>query len=146
MTQPRPKLLADWVKNPPTEVINIVEQDDRESEPLEIGSGFEVPLGNIWVEPETQKRYQWEERWLVIKSNALASRQIKGLESRLVKGEEDLLSLQKRLGKDEKVLEQKIQEILKSYRLTGYLEYSIEKKISYKKVYKGRGSRSEDSS
>jgi hypothetical protein len=28
---------------------------------------------------------------------------------------------------------------LKSYRLTGYLEYSIEKKISYKKVYKGRG-------
>jgi transposase len=65
MTQPRPKLLADWLKNPPTEVIKIVEQDDRESEPLEIGSGFEVPLGNIWVEPETQKRYQWEERWLV---------------------------------------------------------------------------------
>ncbi|ARI79847.1 hypothetical protein C789_5102 [Microcystis aeruginosa FACHB-905 = DIANCHI905] len=45
---------------------------------------------------------------------------------------------QKRPGKDEKVLEKKIQEIFKSYRLTGYLEYSIEKKISYKKVYKGR--------
>ncbi|MDB9424100.1 hypothetical protein PN437_04050 [Microcystis aeruginosa CS-564/01] len=122
-TQPRPKLLADWLKNLPTEVIKIVEQEDRESEPLEIGSGFEVPLENIWVEPETKKRYQWEERWLVIKSNVLASRQIKGLESRLVKGEEDLLSLQKRPGKEEKVLEQKIQEILKSYRLTGYIEY-----------------------
>lgn len=162
MTQPRPKLLADWVKNPPTEVIKIVEKadaelrgslgdyphqaDERESESLEIGKGFEIPLGNIWVEPETEKRYQWEERWLVIKSNALASRQIKGLESRLVKGEECLLSLQKRPGKDEKVLEQKIQEILKNYRLTKYLEYSIEKKISYKKGYKGRGSRSEDSS
>ncbi len=145
MTQPRPKLLADWVKNPPTEVIKIAEKDDGESEPLEIGNGFEVPLGNIWVEPETKKRYQWEERWLVIKSNALASRQIKGLESRLVI-EEDLLSLQKRPGKDEKVLEEKIQEILKSYRLTKYIEYSIEKQISYKKVYKGRGSRSEDSS
>ncbi|MFM6405110.1 MAG: hypothetical protein ACKPGT_10805, partial [Microcystis sp.] len=47
--------------------------------------------GNIWVDPESEKRYQWEERWLVIKSNALASRQIKGLESRLVKGEKALL-------------------------------------------------------
>lgn len=39
-----------------------------------------------------------------------------------------------------------LQELLKNYRLTKYLEYSIEKKISYKKVYKGRGSRNEDSS
>lgn len=36
MTQPRPKLLADWVKNPPTEVIKIVEKDQGESEDLEI--------------------------------------------------------------------------------------------------------------
>ncbi|EAZ92402.1 hypothetical protein CY0110_01714 [Crocosphaera chwakensis CCY0110] len=146
MTQPRPKLLADWVKNPPTEVIKIIEQDERESEPSLMGNGFEVPLGNIWVEPETEKIYQWQERWLVIKSNALASRQIKGLDSRLAKGEKALFSLEKRPGKDEKLLEQKIQEILKSYRLTKYIEYSIEKKISYKKVYKGCGSRSEDSS
>ena len=89
MTQPRPKLLSDWVKNSPTEMIKIVEKGEGDSVPLEIGNGFEVPLGNIWVEPETEKRYQWEERWLVIKSNALASRQIKGLESRLAKGEEE---------------------------------------------------------
>ncbi len=57
-------------------MIKIVEQDERESEPSLIGNGFEVPLGNIWVEPETKKNYQWQERWLVIKSNALASRQI----------------------------------------------------------------------
>ncbi|MGK7932618.1 MAG: hypothetical protein AB4041_14460 [Microcystaceae cyanobacterium] len=71
------------------------------------GNGFEVPLGSIWVEPESKKCYQWDERWLVIKSNALASRQIKGLESRLVKVEERLLSLKKRPGKNEKILEQK---------------------------------------
>jgi transposase len=134
------------VKNPPTEVSKIVEKEEGESEPLEIGLGFEIPLGNIWVEPETAKKYQWDERWLVIKSNALASRQIKGLESRLVKGEKALLSLQKRPGKNEKILEQKSKQILKNYRLTKYLEYSIEKKISYKKVYKGRGSHSEESS
>jgi len=36
---------------------------------------------------------------LVVKSNALASRQIKALESRLIKGEKALLSLQNRPGK-----------------------------------------------
>lgn len=82
----------------------------------------------------------------IIKSNSLASRQIKNLETRLAKGEEALLSLQKRPGKDEKLLEQKIQEVLKKQRLLKYIEYSIEKKISYQKVYQGRGSRSAESS
>ena len=146
MTQPRPKLLADWVNNPVTEVIKIVEKNERESEPQEIGLGFEVPLGNIWIEPETKKRYLWQERWLVVKSNSLGSRQIKGLESRLIKGEKALLSLKKRPGKDKKLLEEKIREVLKKHRLIQYIEYSIEKKISYDQVYKGQGSRSEKSS
>ena len=60
MTQPRPKLVRNWVNNPPTEVIKIIEKYYGESEPSEIGKGFEVPLGNIWVEPETAKRYQWD--------------------------------------------------------------------------------------
>ena len=145
MNQPRPKLLADWVSNPPSEVIKIVEKEE-ELEEKEIGYCFEVPLGSIWVDPESKKRYQWNERWLVIKSNALASRQIKGLESRLVKVEEKLLSLQKRPGRDEKKLEQKIREDLKQQRVTQYIAYSIEKKQSYKKVYKGRGSRRDPSS
>lgn len=146
MTQPRPKMLADWVNNPVTEVIKIVEKDEKESERKAIGSGFEVELGNIWVERETEKRYQWQERWLVVKSNSLASRHIKGLESRLVKAEKVLFSLKKRPGKNEKLLEQKIREVLKKHRLTKYIEYSIERKISYKKVYQGHGSRSQDSS
>lgn len=100
-------------------------------------------MGSIWVDPETEQKYQWQERWLIIKSNALASRQIKSLETRLAKGKEALISLQKRPGKDEKVLEQKIQEVFKNHRLTKYFEYSIEKKITYNKVYKGRGSRTE---
>ncbi|WP_287257366.1 hypothetical protein [Moorena sp. SIO4E2] len=86
MSQPRPKLLADWVNNPPTEVIKIVEKEQGKSPPEEIGLAFEVPLGNIWVNSETKKRYQWLERWLVVKSNALASRKIRGLDNRLVKG------------------------------------------------------------
>ncbi|MGV2390707.1 MAG UNVERIFIED_CONTAM: hypothetical protein LVR29_28395 [Microcystis novacekii LVE1205-3] len=114
-------------------MIKIVETEVGLGE-KEIGSGFEVPLGSIWVDPESKKRYQWNERWLVVKSNALASRQIKGLGSRLIKGEEKLLSLQKR-PEDEKVLEQKVREALQKLGLTRYITYSIEKKQSYKKVY-----------
>ncbi len=145
MNQPRPKLLADWVNNPPSEVIKIFETEVGLEE-KEIGYGFEVPLGNIWVDPENKKRYQWNERWLVVKSNALASRQIKGLKRRLIKGEEKLLSLQKRPNKDEKLLEQKVREALKKQGLNKYIAYSIDKKQSYKKVYKGHGSRSDPSS
>jgi transposase len=146
MTQPRPKILADWVNNPPTEVVKIVEKDELKSKSEEIGLGFEVALGSIWIAPETEEKYQWEERWLVIKSKTLAERQINNLETRLSKGKQALISLQKKTGKDEKVLEQKIQEVFTNYRLTKYIEYSIETKITYNKVYKGRGSRSEESS
>ena len=146
MSQPRPKLLSDWVNNPVTEIIKFWQQEEKESEPKEIGLGFEVPLGSIWVEPETKKSHQWEERWLVVKSNALASRQIKGLHSRLLKGEKALATLAQRPGNEEQVLCRKVEEILKSNRLTKYIEYSIEKKMSYDKVYQGFGNRSESSS
>ena len=146
MSKPRPKLLSDWVNDPVTEIVTFWEQDEKESEPKEVGLGFEVPLGSMWVEPETQKCYQWEERWLVVKSNALVSRQIKSLHTRLLKGEEALAILARRPGNDEQVLRQKVEETLKGDRLTKYIEYSIEKKITYDKVYRGHGSRSEPSS
>lgn len=146
MTQPRPKLLSDWVKNPVTEIIKFYLEDQEKSEQKEIGQGFEVPLGSIWVEPTTKTDYKWMERWLVVKSNALATRQIKGLHSRLEKGESALAALRKRPGNDEQVLQKKVEDILRNNRISKYIEYSIEKKISYDKVYKGYGSRSQLSS
>ena len=109
MTQPRPKLLSDWVKNPVTETIKFYLDDEEK----EIGQGFEVLLGSIWLEPTTKTDYKWMERWLVVKSNALATRQIKGLHSRLDKGEWALEALAKRLGNDEQVLQKKVEDILR---------------------------------
>ena len=146
MSKPRPKLLSDWVKNPVTEIIKFWQQEVEESEPKEVGQGFEVPLGSIWVEPDTKKSYQWEERWLVVKSNALAQRQIKGLHTRLQKGEKALATLAQRPGNEQQVLQRKVEDILKSNRLSKYIEYSISKKISYDKVYLGHGPRSQSSS
>ena len=99
--QPRPKLLSDWVKEPVTEIIKFWQQEVEESEPKEVGQGFEVPLGSIWVEPDTKKSYQWEERWLVVKSNALAQRQIKGLHTRLQKGEKAFFTPAQRRGNEQ---------------------------------------------
>lgn len=146
MSKPRPKLLSDWVKNPVTKIVKFWQEDGEESKPKEIGQGFEVPLGSIWIEPERKKCYKWIERWLVVKSNALAQRQIKGLHSRLHKAEKALATLAQRPGNEQQVLQSKVEEILKTNRLTKYIEYSIEKKISYDKVYQGFGSRSQSSS
>ena len=79
MSKPRPKLLSDWVKEPVTEIVKFWQNDGEQSQAKEIGQGFEVPLGSIWLEPETKTQYKWTERWLGVKSNALAQRQIKGL-------------------------------------------------------------------
>jgi transposase len=146
MSKPRPKLLSDWVKEPVREIIKFWQEEVEESEPKEVGQGFEVPLGSIWVEPDTKKSYQWEERWLVVKSNALAQRQIKGLHTRLQKGEKALATLAQRPGNEQQVLQRKVEDILKSNRLSKYIEYSISKKISYDKVYQGHGPRSQSSS
>ena len=146
MSKPRPKLLSDWINNPPSEIMKIRQQGEEESDQEEIGQGFEVPLGSIWTEAETQKCYRWEERWLGIKSNSLATRQIKSLHNRLVKGEEKLARVSQRPGNDEQLLRQKVIEILKTHGLSKYIQYSIDKKISYDKVYRGRGSRKESSS
>lgn len=74
MTQPRPKLLSDWVKNSVTETIKFYRDND------------------------------------------------------------------------EQVLQKKVEDILKTHRVSKYIEYEITKKISYDKVYIGHGSRSQSSS
>ena len=66
MSPPRPKLLADWVANPPTWVTKIFSGDQEPTEPP-VGEGFEVPLGSLWLDKESQKWYHWSERWLVIR-------------------------------------------------------------------------------
>lgn len=104
-----------------------------------VGEGFEVPLGSLWLDPDTRQWHRWSERWLVIRSHALAQRQIKGLEQRLQKAEKALVSLAARPGQDAKILQEKVEQILKCHRVEEYLLVSINKKIQYSKVYEGVG-------
>ena len=138
MTKPRPKILLDWLTNPPTEVREITTEDAEKTDPS-LGQGFEVPLGSIWWNEDNQQWHRWSERWLTVCSYALRERQIKGLSKRLVKAELALEKLAQRPGKDGTILEIKVQEILQRYRVTHYLIGEINSKIHYEKVYEGSG-------
>ncbi len=143
MHQPRPKLLTQWVTNPPTVLQQIFLDSEVESESA-IGQGFEVPLGSLWYDQESQQWYCWSERWLVVCSYALQQRQLKSLSVRFSKAELALEKLAKKPPKEEMVLQTKVETILKRYRVTEQISTSIQKKIRYQKVYQGAGRGSEN--
>ena len=130
MTQPRPQIKSDWIANPPTKVREILPEEAEETDPP-LGIGFEVPLGSLWFDPDEQEWHRWSERWLAVCSYAQRERQLKGLSQRLGKAEQALKKLADRPGKDAIVLEKKVTEILKRYRVTDYLVSKIESKIHY---------------
>ncbi len=138
MHQPRPKLLSEWVANPPTAVPEIYLNSEAESE-SPIGKGFEVPLGSLWYEKKHQQWYRWSERWLVVCSYALQQRQLKSLSARLSKAEIALEKLVQKPPQDELILQTKVENILKRYRVCEQIITSVEKQISYQKVYQGAG-------
>ncbi len=137
-SQPRPKLLSQWVADSPTPVEAIYLNGEEDAE-YPIGEGFEVPLGSIWWSKETQQWHRWSERWLVVCSYALQQRQLKSLSARLSKAEQALEKLVQKTPQDEVILQTKVEQILNRYRVKEQINTHIEKKISYQKVYEGAG-------
>jgi transposase len=144
MSQPRPKILADWIVNPPTKVREIWAPDALETD-SSLGRGSEVPLGSIWFDPDNQQWQRWSERWFAVCSYPLRNRQLEGLEKRLLKAETALDKLADRPGKDAFSLDKKVTEILQRHRVTNYLSWEIHTKIHYAKVYEGVGRPSRNS-
>ena len=145
MTGHRPKLLLDWVSHPPTTVTEICAPGGKPTD-SPVGQGFELPLGSLWFDKDRQQWHRWSERWLVFQSYALAHRQIKGLDKRLLKAEKALGKLAAKPGKDPIVLQTKVTEILQRYRVTKYILWEVKKKINYLKVYEGPGRPGEERS
>ena len=143
MVKARAQLLAQWIADSPSPVEKIyLNREEDAEEP--IGEGFEVPLGSLWWNPENQQWYRWSERWLVVCSYALQQRQLKSLSARLSKAELALEKLAQKPPQDEIVLQSKVEQILKRYRVSEQILTSIEKKISYQKVDQGAGRGSEN--
>lgn len=108
---------------------------------LPVCEGFEVPLGSLWqdLESESKTWHYWSERWLVIRSAAIQKKQIQGLEQRLMKAEIALAKLVQQPGNDAKVLQSNVEAILQRHRVSEYLAFTLNQKLSYNKGYDGPG-------
>ena len=134
----RNALLRTWVLDPPTEVEDIVIDDKL------WGHAFEIALGVWWIdeslaESDPKHRICWDERWLVIESQAFAKKQINGLEKRLNAAKRELDKLVKRPGTDLAKLDSKAQKILAQYRVTKFFRVDSTEKISYEERQIGPG-------
>ena len=131
-----PSLLKSWVLNPPAAMEPIHLTTQVQDEPA-IGVGFEIELGKVEYDPHTQESFHWMERYLVVRSDALAQRQKKGLHQRLDKAERALKKLAAKPAKDHCKLKTDVQAILKRYRVKDYFATQIEAQtVTY---YVGRG-------
>lgn len=120
-----PMLLSHWVLNPPAQFQAISLPGQDPSEPA-IGVGFEMELGQYWCEPESGDTHRWSERYLVVRSDALAKRQQQGLHRRLEKAEQALSKLAAKSHPERCKLQTQAQTILKRYRLTQMVTFEVQ--------------------
>lgn len=131
-----PALLKSWVLNPPAAVEPLRLPKQADDEP-DIGQGFELEVGKIDCDEKDPEVFHWMERELVVCSEALAQRQIKGLHQRLNKTEQALNKLAAKTHNDRCKLQTKVEEIVKSHRVSEYFVTEIEAQtVTY---YVGRG-------
>lgn len=120
-----PSWLKSWVLNPPSPVEQIRLPTQAEDEPV-IGAGFEIELGKVEYDPDSKESFSWMERYLVVRSDTLAQRQKKGLRQRLNKAEQALRKLAVNPAPDHCQLKNKMQAILKRYRVSAYFATQID--------------------
>ena len=119
-----PMLLRQWVLNPPAPFQELTLPGQDPSKPA-IGVGFEMELGQYWSDPETGETHCWSERYLVVRSDALARRQRQGLHKRLKNAEKALSKLAAKSHRERCKLQAQADAILKRYRLTQMVSFEV---------------------
>ena len=139
MTGNIPSELRTLVLNPPNSAqeIRLPSQNAREAP---IGQGFEVVAGCVWQSPDDKEEtIAWNERRLVVQSEAHARRQRFGLQERLAKAEAALTALNIRPTANQAEVESRAQAILKRYDLAEYLNLTFHEQVARQTHYVGRG-------
>ena len=142
MSGQHPQYLKQWVLNPPAEIQSIRLPRQDEEEPA-VGKGFEVELGKFWLNEETNKWVRWHERYLVVYSQSLAASTIRGQQQRINKAQTALDKLAKKPGDDREQLTQKVENILKRYRVNDFFSTTIieETLVTTRQIGRGRPSK-----
>jgi transposase len=140
MTGTTPDELRRWVLRPPVPVEPIRLADQAATE-APVGQGFSLTVPCVWLEPDTQTRRTWEERRLVVQSQAHAERQRVGLHGRLEKAERAVRALNPN-GKattDPQILDTRAQTILARHQVAEYLSLTIREHVERHTRYVGPG-------
>jgi transposase len=144
MSGQHPQYLKQWVLNPPAETLSIRLPRQDEEEPA-VGKGFEVELGKFWLNEETNKWVRWHERYLVVYSQSLAASIIRGQQQRILTARTALDKLAAKPGEDPGELTQKVENILKRYRVNDFFSTTIIEEIIKETRHIGRGRPSKNS-
>jgi transposase len=135
-----PDRLKQWVLHPPGPRQDIRLPTQTAEEPPAC-VGFEVSLCTVWQAAPDTYRYQWEERYLVIRSEALAQRQLQGLEQRLERTQQALDKLAAKPARDCCELQNQVQAILHRHRTTAFFSSTITPQLITRQARPGRPSR-----
>lgn len=144
MSGQHPQYLKQWVLSPPAETVEIRLPRQDEEEPA-VGKGFEVELGKFWLNEETNKWVRWHERYLVVYSQSLAASTIRGQQQRIKSAQTALDKLAAKPGEDRGELAQKVENILKRYRVSDLFSTTIIEEIIKETRHVGRGRPSKNS-
>jgi transposase len=129
-------VLKTWLLHPASQLqeIRLPGQSVEESA---IGVGFEMELGQLWQDPDTQQHYRWSERYLVVRSHALQQRQLQGLHQRLHRAEQAIAKLAARPSRDCCELINQVQTTLKRHRVSDFFTFEVQRQMITR--YRGRG-------
>ncbi len=126
MTGQWPKLLADWVLDPPMAVEEL-RLGDPESVQADTPThrGFALTLGTLGQHPTTQARIGWPEQVFVVCNLSRARREAAELHEHLSRAEAALVKLAEQAGADRDRLQRRVAEILTREKVGDYLEVSV---------------------
>lgn len=138
-----PQWISDGIaKEKAGELEDVLKSDDKDQERL-IAQGYEIE--RTCRVQEDQEPREWQERVLVIHSQAHGERQAKGLEKRLAQAETKSRALTPPRGRgkrqitEEAELVEAIDKILKAHRVEGFIQIAYVKQTECCTQYVGRG-------
>jgi len=133
-----PEMLAEWVRQPPVEPRVLILEEVEEGEKRQpIGKGLEIDktMAVEWG----KKKYEWQERWLIIKSDRHAKRQQAGFLKSLNKAEKELEKLYPQATEDREEFLARANKILEKQGVNDFLGVQIDERITHQKRYLKRG-------
>jgi len=138
MTGTTPEELRQWVLRPPVRVRKIRLADQAATD-APVGQGFSLTVTCAWTDPDTQASVTWEERRLVVQSEAHAQRQRLGLHERLEKAEHALRALNAKRSTEREALAARAQAILERHQVSAYLSLTFQEHVAQHTRYVGPG-------